>query len=448
MPQVTSPPLRIFICYRRDNPDGHTGRLGDHLHARFGDENVFMDVEKIRPGRDFRKVIDEALANCEVLLALIDQNWLTRLDEDGRRRLDNLEDYVRLEIVTALECGVGVIPVVLPGARMPRKQDLPENMWALAHINAVVFSNQPGHWRHDVEELIRAIEELVTERRREKESPPAPPPPRPVPEPAAGKLKSAFWNVVLGNRKFILLNVFLMLAFYVIPVGVPLIIKLIMNRRVNIQISRIRLPGDGFRLGSTDEYGNPRPGRQVTFDKAIVMGVHEVTQAEWAAVMGDNPSENRGDDKPVEWVSWDDTQTFITKLNIMEKTLLGNGRVYALPTEAEWEYACKEGQARNPGGRPMHTREVTKAYTNDFEQYGMLDNVQEWCQDVYYEDYSETPRDGSKAAPGPDSAPRVVRGGAFDGDAGGRGCSVRKGATRGDKDSKIGLRLVVRYENP
>src|SRR5215471_5118129 len=93
----------VFISYRRQESSGITGRLYDRLAGRFGDDQVFMDVDTIALGADFTQVITQAVSNCTVLLAVIGPGWLTATDEDGQRRLDDPDDIVRVEIHTALE---------------------------------------------------------------------------------------------------------------------------------------------------------------------------------------------------------------------------------------------------------------------------------------------------------------------------------------------------------
>ena len=114
----------IFISYRRDDAEGHAGRLFEDLVLRFGAASVFMDVAGIEPGRDFRKVIEQQVASCGVLLAVIGKSWLTSSasDAQGRRRLDDPHDFVRLETATALRRDIPVIPVLVHGAQMPRPE--------------------------------------------------------------------------------------------------------------------------------------------------------------------------------------------------------------------------------------------------------------------------------------------------------------------------------------
>ncbi|HEV7904352.1 MAG TPA: TIR domain-containing protein [Pyrinomonadaceae bacterium] len=152
----------IFISYRRDDSSGHAGRLFDRLSARFGVEQVFMDIDQIEPGEDFVQVIESAVGSCEVLIALIGRNWLASRDESGRR-LDNPNDFVRLEIAVALVRGIPVIPVLVQGANMPRPQDLPENLLTLSRRHALELSDL--RWKHDVDQLTGVLEKILTRQR-------------------------------------------------------------------------------------------------------------------------------------------------------------------------------------------------------------------------------------------------------------------------------------------
>jgi len=145
----------IFISYRREDAEGEAGRLFDDLVEAFGEHSVFMDVAAIEPGRDFRKVIDDSVATCGVLLAIIGRNWLGAKDETGKRRLDNPTDFVRLETASALKRNIPVIPVLVHGAHMPRAEELPENLQELAYRNGVEITGP--RWRSDVQLLIKAL---------------------------------------------------------------------------------------------------------------------------------------------------------------------------------------------------------------------------------------------------------------------------------------------------
>ena len=134
----------IFISYRRDDAEGQAGRLFDDLTKHFGDDAVFMDVAAIEPGRDFRRVIDEQVASCGVLLAVIGKNWLTAKNESGARRLDDPMDFVRLETASALKREIPVVPVLVHAAVMPRAEDLPDDLKELAFRNAVELTHDAG----------------------------------------------------------------------------------------------------------------------------------------------------------------------------------------------------------------------------------------------------------------------------------------------------------------
>jgi plastocyanin len=149
-------PVRaIFISYRRDDSEGQAGRLYDDLARQFGDQSVFMDVTAIEPGLDFRKVIDKNVASCGVLLAVIGPAWLDAKDETGLRRLDNPMDFVRLETAAALKRDIPVVPVLVRGARMPRSEQLPDDLKELAYRNGLELTH--ARWDSDVEVLIKAL---------------------------------------------------------------------------------------------------------------------------------------------------------------------------------------------------------------------------------------------------------------------------------------------------
>jgi hypothetical protein len=152
----------IFISYRRDDAEGQAGRLFDDLVQQFGKQSVFMDVANIRPGIDFRKVIEEQVATCGVLLAFIGRSWLHVRDESGVRRIDNPSDFVRLETAFALKRDIPVVPVLVQGARMPGVEELPDDIKPLAYRNGVELSH--ARWDSDVALLITALMPYVTAR--------------------------------------------------------------------------------------------------------------------------------------------------------------------------------------------------------------------------------------------------------------------------------------------
>jgi hypothetical protein len=141
---------RVFISYRRDDAPGYAGRLEEALEQRLGRGSVFRDVLDIAPGADFVEAIRQRLAGAQTVLVLIGPRW-AGADGRGARRIDDAQDFVRLEVQAALDSGARVIPLLLPGARMPVEDDLPQTLKALARRNALNLSDT--HWDADIERL-------------------------------------------------------------------------------------------------------------------------------------------------------------------------------------------------------------------------------------------------------------------------------------------------------
>jgi Tfp pilus assembly protein PilF len=158
IPSSSERSANIFINYRREDSAGHTGRLFDRLSARLPGR-VFMDIDTLEPGVDFVEVIEKAVGSCQVLIVVMGQEWLRVKDAAGRRRLDDPADYVRLELATALQRNIRVIPVLVQGAPMPRAEELPADLAKLARRNAIELSD--ARWAYDVDRLIRTIEEVL-----------------------------------------------------------------------------------------------------------------------------------------------------------------------------------------------------------------------------------------------------------------------------------------------
>jgi hypothetical protein len=150
----------VFISYRRDDSAGYAGRLYDALSARFGRKFVFIDIDSIQAGEDFVEVVEKRIVSCSVVIVLIGKAWLSATDDRGVRRLDQPNDFVRLEVASALRQNKEVIPVLVGGARMPLPDDLPQPLAPLAHRNAVEVFDQL--FRESTLHLIHAIEPFVS----------------------------------------------------------------------------------------------------------------------------------------------------------------------------------------------------------------------------------------------------------------------------------------------
>ncbi|MEI7899124.1 MAG: bifunctional serine/threonine-protein kinase/formylglycine-generating enzyme family protein [bacterium] len=223
-----------------------------------------------------------------------------------------------------------------------------------------------------------------------------------------------------------------------------------------VKIELAWCPAGSFMMGSPEsETGRSKDETQhrVTLTKGFWMGKTEVTQRQWGAVMGTNPSNFKSADLPVEKVSWEDCQEFMRKLNAKladAQTRVPPGGRFRLPTEAEWEYACRAGAVGSyagaldmgwySGNSGQVTHAVGQKQANAWGLYDMLGNVWEWCQD-WYGDYPS----GSVTDPaGPTSgSPRVARGGSWRGYAGDCRVADRGGRKPNHRDSRIGFRAVL-----
>jgi formylglycine-generating enzyme required for sulfatase activity len=202
----------------------------------------------------------------------------------------------------------------------------------------------------------------------------------------------------------------------------------------------VSVPAGTFMMGSSDaeaqaayeeaKHGNKdaklewytteKPKHQVTFREGFYMGRYEVTQAQWQAVMGNNPSDFKDCDQcPVDRVTWNDVQEFIRRLNAH-----GDGFTYRLPSEAEWEYACRAGTTGDFAGYPdamawyyknsgLKTHPVGQKQPNAFGLYDMHGNVWEMCEDWHHDSYSGAPTDGSAWLNGGEQKRRLIRGGSY-----------------------------------
>ena len=148
--------LKIFISYRRTDSEDITGRIYDRLTQQYGKDNIFKDVDNIPLGVDFRKHLDKAVGSCNVVIAVIGKNWLASQNEYGDKRLFVPDDFVRIEIESALNRNIPVIPVLVGGASIPKEGDLPETIKGLAYRNGIPVRPDPD-FHKDMNRLISGI---------------------------------------------------------------------------------------------------------------------------------------------------------------------------------------------------------------------------------------------------------------------------------------------------
>ena len=150
----------IFICYRRRDT-AWAGRLSDSLKSDLGRLNIFRDIENIPPGVEFDKYITEAVSGCDALVAIIGPDWLSATDKFGKRRLDNPNDLVRLEIAAALKRNVRLIPILVSGGTMPEPEELPADLQQFARRQAYELTD--AHWAEDCRRLFGVLRPLVSQ---------------------------------------------------------------------------------------------------------------------------------------------------------------------------------------------------------------------------------------------------------------------------------------------
>ena len=158
-------PSKIILSYRRADSDVITGRIRDNLANRYGEDAIFMDIDSILLGFDYRKQMKDALAENKVMVAVIGPKWLGGRGKDARINADN--DPVRIELETALQQGTAIIPVLVGGATMPKAADLPESLQELCYINAGEVDGGRDFRQH-MSRLINGIDQIL----KTSESPP------------------------------------------------------------------------------------------------------------------------------------------------------------------------------------------------------------------------------------------------------------------------------------
>jgi hypothetical protein len=153
---------RVFISYRRSDCQPQANGLYDGLRHRLPTARVFMDIDSIPPGVDFAEHIRREIEQCDVVLVLIGDNWLDSVSGPAVRRIDQPDDFVRHEIESAFEApGIRIVPVLVEGATMPPREELPESIQRLARINAIELSDR--RWTSDMERLAALLKEIAAE---------------------------------------------------------------------------------------------------------------------------------------------------------------------------------------------------------------------------------------------------------------------------------------------
>jgi len=532
----------VFISYRRENTAGEARALFNDLAARLGENSVFMDMDSIALGRDFRTVLQETTASCDLMLVLIGRNWADAKDEGGRVRLENPADYVRLEIESALRRDIAVTPVLVQEAHMPTPEDLPGEIRDLAYRNGFELSH--NRWESDVGEMVRRLG-LDGPAGGHQVKPIAPEHSAPAAsglrDISAGSAISQvrpqpglLWRRVRPTRRQIMGVAALAVVGTGAAIAAPSIRRLLSKpalRTISFDaesvdergmrkasekysaaiftealglgagLDMVSIPAGSFTMGSPSEeperQPNEGPQHHVTL-ASFFIGAFPVTQAQWTAVvlahpgriyrdLDPKPSFFRDIDLPVESITWNEAEEFCLRLAAI------TGRSYRLPSEAEWEYACRAGTTtpfnfgltitpelanycgtggaicgesdgrsiasdvyyglkydsgaygHGPAGifRGTTTRPGTFP-PNRFGLYDMHGNVWEYCLDKETANYADAPLDSSPYLSGPADSLRMLRGGSWSHNPAICRSAYRDSIAPGDPgwQGRIGLRVV------
>lgn len=384
----------IFVGYRREDTADVAGRIYDAMAQRFGKQRVFKDVDNIGPGIDFGDYIKTVLPRCRVALVLIGPNWLATADENGNRRLDNPQDWVRVEIETALATpGLLVVPILVNGAHMPRAEEVPESVRPLLRRNAAIIRRDPD-FHDDVERLATAIRASVNTGILDLSKIGG------LSDTGGGARKSRA-PLLIGIA--IAATIAVGAAIYFGPYRNSFEFAQTPTRTIDTQ--RPASAPTSAPARSIPIIPETVPIQGQTFE----VGRYEVTFAQWDACVEAGGCTSQDSDKglgrgnqPVISVSWDDAQAYVAWLS--EHT----GHRYRLLTSAEWDIAARAGspgrfswgdddpvcseRARN--GANFHLcaddgpRPVGSFEPNAFGLYDMHGNVPEWVVDCYQVDCS------------------------------------------------------------
>src|SRR6516162_9551861 len=377
-----------------------TGRIRDRLADRYGEDAVFMDIDNIPFGKDFRVHISEAIVQSDILLVIVGRGWLGA--RGGNRRIDDEADFVRLEVETALSNAIPIIPVLVGSARMPQPAQLPESLKNFAFLNAAPVDTGRDFHQH-VERLIRGIDQIPDRRATS-----------PAPRGSRNEVASAAAPASASRDAD--------------------------ADRADLEVLRdapfapelVVIPAGQFMMGSPEgeegHFDDEGPQHRVAISQRFAIGRYPVTFDEY-----DRFCEAKGQKKPEDpgWgrgrrpainVSWDDAQAYIAWLS------QGIGRAYRLPSEAEWEYACRAGTTSrysfgeaikpdnaNYAGSSLGRTAAVGAYSaNRWGLHDMHGNVLEWVEDDWHENYQGAPSDGSAwKNVGRDRRRCVLRGGSW-----------------------------------
>ncbi|MEO1609781.1 MAG: SUMF1/EgtB/PvdO family nonheme iron enzyme [Pseudomonadota bacterium] len=423
---------RVFISYRRDDSKYQARMIYQSFASVLPSQQLFMDVNSIRPGEDFVEILQGWVDSCDILLALIGPSWMNITDpRTGRRRLDNPYDFVRIEIGEALRRGIPVVPVLLDGTAMPGSDELPDDLKKLPRRQAEFVEYRT--FDHDVQRLIAKL------------------------MPARAPQTGSVGYTPSGNT-----NV------HVPPAGVQALKPAPESGDIFTDIEGVTpemvvVPAGEFLMGSPDNegdrYNDEGPQHTVTISQPFAVGRYPIIFDEWDKALdlgfgGPKLKDIFGRDRqPVINVSWDEAKAYADWLANY------SGKPYRLLTEAEWEYACRAGSVTRfsfgdaeselgqyawySSNAGWETHPVGAKKPNAFGLYDMHGNVWEWVND-WYGVYQSGPQTDPQ---GPNTGrSRVYRGGSWDLGARSLRSAGRSDVGPGIRSDNLGFRLARTYD--
>jgi formylglycine-generating enzyme required for sulfatase activity len=484
-------PRKIFISYRRDDSAGMAGRLHDRLATKFGRQAIFMDVDSIQPGRNFANELDKQVASCDVFLPIIGPNWLDAKDENGHRRLERADDFVRLEIASALRRGRMVIPVLVDGAAMPNVFNLPDDLKQLVYHNAVDLRH--ARFGTDADVLIHAIgnNPFLSVNRRAWIAAGL------VLVLASGGAALWWWrpnSLAISSVASVSIGLKGQARTEMIAAGSGKSFRDCEHCPEMVVVPR------GTYLMGSPEINEESPQRLVAIEKPFAVGKFEVTRAQFEAFIAATgyeadssckvrtpsgqfvdqvelswrePGYQQTGSHPVTCVNWGDTQAYIAWLSNV------TGRRYRALSEAEWEYVARATTQATP--QPRHffgnavadlcqyanhsdksstfswrntscsdgvsigTAEVGRYKPNAFGLYDIYGNVWELVEDCWSDNYIDAPADSRPRKSG-NCERRAVRGGSWDYRASAAASGSRAWSGVGQRYNDVGFRVARRLE--
>jgi formylglycine-generating enzyme required for sulfatase activity len=410
---------KIFICYRREDSKWPAQMIYNNLVDHFGSESIVFDIDTIPLGADFREYTKKEVSRCDIFLAVIGDSWLEIL----KQRLDEPNDLVRIEIQAALEKKVPVVPILVGKKSVPSEKDLPPELADLPYKQAAEVRAGPDLQSH-LKRLVNGLEHLFSESKVGKYY-------------TQKQVDKAIEREELTTKYTNRIG----MTFFLIPAG-----SFMMGSHISPEET-------AKRYGVVAKwYAVEHPQHEVTISKPFYLQSTQVTQGQWQKVIGENFSgfKDCGDNCPVENITWFEAQDFIEKLNDKEKT-----DKYRLPTEAEWEYACRAGTTSDFsfGDDPSklseyawyrdnsekRTHPVGTKKPNEWDLYDMHGNVREWCQDRFGDYLSDPVVDPTGPSKG---GTRITRGGSISSSQVSVRCASRSDDIPNARLIDIGFRCV------